>query len=252
MTSQIVSATIDEDFPIAGQDNDSQGFRDNFNIIKDGLATANSEITDLQNNVIIKSPIGDMALSDIDNNFNETLVYNVKTNRVYAKTYTQESQALTSINFLDGEYQTITVSGNHSLRFENWPDPTTPTPENVFAKIRLSLHTKGEEVPINAGSFVIGKEYTIETTGTTNFTLIGAANSTPGTEFVATGVGTGDGTAKQHLEITSFDSQGADLILKDFNFPVTIPANVEKYKIFEAWTADNGSTVFIKYIGKFA
>lgn len=251
MTSQIVSATIDEDFPVAGQDNDSQGFRDNFTIIKDALATANSEITDLQNNVIIKGPIGDMAPEDVDNNFNETLIYNVKTNRVYSKTYIQESAALTSLNFLDGEYQTVTVTGNHTLRFENWPSPTTPTPEDVYAKMRVSLVTKGEEVAVTSGSFVIGKDYTIETTGDTDFTLIGAANSVPGTSFTATGAGSGNGTAKPHWEITSFNSQGADLILKDFSFPVKVPANLEKYKMFEAWTADNGVTVFIKYLGQF-
>lgn len=48
---------------------------------------------------------------------------------------------------------------------------------------------------ITAGSFVVGSIYTIVTAGTTNFTLIGAANSTPGTVFTATGVGTGTGTA---------------------------------------------------------
>ena len=46
-----------------------------------------------------------------------------------------------------------------------------------------------------AGTFAIGTEYRILTTGTTNFTLIGAANSTPGTVFTATGAGTGTGTA---------------------------------------------------------
>lgn len=46
-----------------------------------------------------------------------------------------------------------------------------------------------------AGSFIIGGTYIIIATGTTNFTLIGAANSTPGTIFVATGVGVGTGTA---------------------------------------------------------
>ena len=46
-----------------------------------------------------------------------------------------------------------------------------------------------------AGSFVIGRTYEITSTGTTNFTLIGAANNTPGTEFTATGPGSGTGTA---------------------------------------------------------
>ena len=46
-----------------------------------------------------------------------------------------------------------------------------------------------------AGTFVPGVTYTIVTKGTTNFTLIGAANSNVGTVFTATGVGTGTGTA---------------------------------------------------------
>jgi hypothetical protein len=48
---------------------------------------------------------------------------------------------------------------------------------------------------ITSGDFVVGREYTIVTTGTTDFTAIGAADSDPGTTFTATGVGTGTGTA---------------------------------------------------------
>ena len=48
---------------------------------------------------------------------------------------------------------------------------------------------------VTAGDFVIGVSYTIATAGTTNFTLIGAADSVPGTVFIATGAGTGTGTA---------------------------------------------------------
>jgi len=49
---------------------------------------------------------------------------------------------------------------------------------------------------VTAGSFIIGKEYKIVSVGTTDFTLIGASANTVGLWFVATGVGTGDGTAK--------------------------------------------------------
>jgi hypothetical protein len=52
--------------------------------------------------------------------------------------------------------------------------------------------------PITSGSFIVGREYTIATAGTTNFTLIGAADSNVGTVFTATGVGTGTGTAKRN------------------------------------------------------
>ena len=47
----------------------------------------------------------------------------------------------------------------------------------------------------NAGSFSIGVEYVIISTGTTDFTLIGATDSNPGTVFTATGAGSGTGTA---------------------------------------------------------
>jgi hypothetical protein len=50
MTSLINSLyiNIDEAYPVAGVDNDTQGFRDNFDIIKSSLAVASSEITVLQ------------------------------------------------------------------------------------------------------------------------------------------------------------------------------------------------------------
>ena len=46
-----------------------------------------------------------------------------------------------------------------------------------------------------AGSFVIGVTYSVGVPGNTDYTLVGAADSNPGTVFVATGVGAGDGTA---------------------------------------------------------
>lgn len=52
MTSQINYSTIDINFPVAGQDNDSQGFRDNFAKLRNGLATAQSEISTLQSNSV--------------------------------------------------------------------------------------------------------------------------------------------------------------------------------------------------------
>ena len=44
------------------------------------------------------------------------------------------------------------------------------------------------------GALAIGSTYKIVSTGDTDFTLIGAANSNPDTVFVATGVGSGSGT----------------------------------------------------------
>jgi hypothetical protein len=127
MTSQIVSSSIDENFPIAGQDNDSQGFRDNFSIIKDGLATASSEITVLQNTT---------AKIDETNNFNGTLIENALTNQLYGKVFAITTAGTTVIDYRSGEYHVVTVAGNHSLRFQQFAGSD---PEPVYAKIRLEL-----------------------------------------------------------------------------------------------------------------
>lgn len=52
---------------------------------------------------------------------------------------------------------------------------------------------------LTAGAFVVGTRYEIVTVGTTDFTLIGAASNTVGLLFVATGVGSGTGTAREAL-----------------------------------------------------
>jgi hypothetical protein len=53
----------------------------------------------------------------------------------------------------------------------------------------------GLESEVTAGSFTEGNTYQINSQGTTDFTLIGALNNNVGTNFVATGVGTGTGIA---------------------------------------------------------
>ena len=53
MTSSIDTSSIDGNCPVQGADNPSQGFRDNFSLIKIALDTAAEEITSLQS-----SPVG--------------------------------------------------------------------------------------------------------------------------------------------------------------------------------------------------
>ena len=46
----------------------------------------------------------------------------------------------------------------------------------------------------NANTAIVGKDYEIITSGTTDYTAIGSLNNTVGTIFTATGAGTGTGT----------------------------------------------------------
>ena len=53
-----------------------------------------------------------------------------------------------------------------------------------------------DNTAIVATSTVKGRQYRIVSAGNTDFTSIGAANSTAGTVFIATGAGTGTGTVR--------------------------------------------------------
>ena len=69
----------------------------------------------------------------------------------------------------------------------------------------------GSGSEVTAGSFSVSTEYKIVTVGTTDFTLIGAGANTVDTVFTATGVGSGNGTARQtgyYLVFTSAPDAG--------------------------------------------
>jgi len=53
MASNINPSNIDITYPVAGQDNDTQGFRTNFSNIRNNFATALTEISQLQANSAI-------------------------------------------------------------------------------------------------------------------------------------------------------------------------------------------------------
>lgn len=66
MASHINTNNINTLYPIAGQDNDTEGFRVNFRNIKDNLNTAATEITDIQD-AVAKSPQIKYAGNNVDN-----------------------------------------------------------------------------------------------------------------------------------------------------------------------------------------
>ena len=91
--------------------------------------------------------------------------------------------------------------------------------------------------PVTAGSFIIGNSYTINGGGGTSFTSIGAANNNAGTVFIATGVGSGIGTADQN-----------DYSIRDYNpMPMMIDGlelQAEGASSRPAFTVANIGTLF--------
>jgi len=119
MTSQINPNDIDGAYPVAGQDNDSQGFRDNFTNTSTNFQYAADEITDLQNNAVLKAALTGTTL---DNNMNGSLLYNFESSQVSGAVNPLGTAAGTVIlNWDNGSYQTLTTSGSVTLGFTNFP-----------------------------------------------------------------------------------------------------------------------------------
>ena len=131
MSSSINPNNIDGNFPVAGQPNNTQGFRDNFTNIKTNFSTAATEITDLENNGIFKSAL---AGTTLDNNMADNLIYAaaIRDFSLVASQLTATSGSIT-VDYSAGHYQTISTTGSISLNFTNFPA------SGAAGMIRLSI-----------------------------------------------------------------------------------------------------------------
>lgn len=121
MTSAINPNDIDGTYPVAGQDNNSQGFRDNFTNTKTNFQYAANEITDLQNKALLKAALTGTTL---DNNMADSPLSAANISDFSAVTAILGTTSGTvTIDYTAGHYQTVTItSGNYiSLAFSNFP-----------------------------------------------------------------------------------------------------------------------------------
>ena len=117
--SEIISGTIDGAYPVAGVDNDTQGFRDNFTIIKTGLAPAASEIGALETNTAKLNASNDFLGSDVTN-----ANLSLNTEKYHNAGTVVGGQ---NISFLNGHYQSLAINldeGTSTINFAlaDWPD----------------------------------------------------------------------------------------------------------------------------------
>jgi len=132
MTSQINPLNIDGNYPVANQDNNSQGFRDNFTNIRVNFQDAAAEITDLQNKAILKAPLTGQTLN---NDMNDALLLAARIQDFSAtRVAVSETSGIININYVLGHYQSITTSGSITLAFNNFP------PADSYGYIKLQLN----------------------------------------------------------------------------------------------------------------
>jgi hypothetical protein len=175
VTSLINFAAINENFPVAGQDNDTQVFRDNFDTIKTSFREAKTEIEDLQDNT---------AKTNDDNDFNGSIIANatLQNTSIRKKEYGDPITASTQeVSFIQAMYHIIRIgTPSCSLSFTEFPTEVVDI-EGVgkVGKAMLELYGDGTARTITfltSGTTVIKKSAgfpgTVTVTSATNPTLI--------------------------------------------------------------------------------
>jgi hypothetical protein len=122
MTSNINPNNINGAYPVAGQDNNSQGFRDNFTNTKNNFQYAANEITDLQNKVIVSSALTGGQSIEVQNNMLGAPLTNFIMSDVSTPTVSLGVlSGSVIIDFAAGHFQTVTTGASLSLDFTNLP-----------------------------------------------------------------------------------------------------------------------------------
>ena len=117
--STINTNGINVNYPVPGENNSSQGFRDNFTNIKNNINTAGTEITELQSKAVLKAGLTGIP---IDNNMANTLISNAAVRSFRSTTYNL-GNAISGSVVIDatlGDVQIGTITGNTTLQFAGW------------------------------------------------------------------------------------------------------------------------------------
>jgi len=133
MSSNINPNNIDGTYPIAGQDNNSQGFRDNFTSTKVNFQYAADEINDLQAKGIFKAALTGTTL---DNNMGDSLLYAALIQDFAAvKIAPSPVSGTLTLNYASAHYQSYTTAsaGSVTLAFSNFP------PNGTYGYMKLQI-----------------------------------------------------------------------------------------------------------------
>jgi hypothetical protein len=139
MASTINPNNINGAYPVAGQDNDSQGFRDNFTNTKTNFGYAAAEITDLQNKAVLKSALAGTVLN---NDMSGSILSNAQLQDMCETKITLGSvPGSIVLNYAAGSYFALSTSGAVSLSFSNFSIAGTTSRLRVQIQVTNVAHT---------------------------------------------------------------------------------------------------------------
>lgn len=190
MTSQINPNNINGAYPVAGQDNNSQGFRDNFTNTSTNFQYAANEITDLQNKAIVNAQLtGGSALTTQNNMLNSPLINALISDFAATTVNLGVLSGTVTINYVSGHYQTVTTGASLTLGFTNFPIAgqlglvtvqitVTDTAYTVTLPAAVSVNTVGVQGLYNPNPGTSSPLITFADTGVYTFTFTTSDNGT--------------------------------------------------------------------------
>lgn len=108
---------INDAYPVAGQDNNTQGFRDNFKNTKVSLELLDEDVNNLKlNSVVLTNPVNDFS-----NNIIKQAIFQDCGNVVFDTT-TENQLGDVTLDYKNGSYQKYKINyGTHTFSVSNWP-----------------------------------------------------------------------------------------------------------------------------------
>jgi len=141
MASLVNPSNINGNFPIAGQDNDSQGFRDNFTNIRNNFTFIKAEVEDLQSKAVLKSAL---IGSTLDNNFLGSQLKNTQLKN-YAETLYDwgNTSGEIQLDLALGNVHKLYTDGSISINsvIKNWPSSLQYSRLLLYITISNTAHT---------------------------------------------------------------------------------------------------------------
>lgn len=138
MTSNINYLSINENFPVAGEDNDTQTFRDNFDTIKNSLRAGQEEVTALQANTAKLNEDNDFEDNEISRAvFRDTMVKRFDGGIIALPT------TLLTVDYENGGYQVFRFSADMNIDYQNLPENSSASGPIGCGKMTLELYGDG-------------------------------------------------------------------------------------------------------------
>lgn len=280
MASNINYVSIDETFPLAGRDNDSQGFRDNFYYIKNSLMEAKSELEDLQSNVVRVDQANDFGGNEITEGQN---IVGANFKNCSEELYDGSSVNInTYIYYVDGTYQIFQLTtSNIMFTLDNFPISGRAGKMRVHITsdgVQRSFYFASQNGPIkkspaalalfdtsyirctatydDSSNYITCDDNTnlqvnqpIKFTGTTfgglqAGTVYYVKAKSGSTQFSVSTTINSQGVAGDAFEIST--GSGSMYIESSF-----IADSASDVMVFEFWTVNNGVTMFMDYLGTY-